>query len=104
MFSPLKKRGFCYNRVHMIAASVGVGTGDDAYQAGLEASNVALSGLPNKKADALLVFGSVSFDQDKLIVLIINGEVPVKLDGGAVHSQNPQASGMKSANPNFLAH
>ena len=51
----------------MIAASVGVGTGEDAYQAGLEAATMVLSGLPDKKVDALLVFGSVTFDQDKLI-------------------------------------
>lgn len=51
----------------MIAASVGVGTGNDAYKAGAEACAQALSGIPGGKASALIVFGSISFDQDKLI-------------------------------------
>ncbi len=51
----------------MITASVGVGTGPDAYKAGAEACIGALSGLPDKKANILFVFGSVAFDQDKLI-------------------------------------
>ncbi len=51
----------------MILASVGVGGGTDAYKAGAEAVTQALSGLPNKKANAILMFGSIAFDQDKLI-------------------------------------
>ena len=51
----------------MIAASVGVGTGPDAYKAGAEACMQVLSGLPDRKANVLFVFGSVSFDQDKLL-------------------------------------
>lgn len=52
----------------MIKASVGVGTGSDAYKAGIEATMQALSGIiPEKKANVLLVFGSAAFDQDKLM-------------------------------------
>jgi hypothetical protein len=52
----------------MIKASVGVGTGSDAFKAGIEATMQALSGIiPEKKANALFVFGSAAFDQDKLM-------------------------------------
>ncbi|MDO8520750.1 MAG: FIST N-terminal domain-containing protein [bacterium] len=51
----------------MIAASVGVGKGNDAFRAGKGACMQALDGMPEKKADALIVFGSIFFDQDKLI-------------------------------------
>lgn len=51
----------------MIVTGVGVGTGSNAYKAGTEACTQALSALPEHKADALIVFGSISFDQDKLI-------------------------------------
>ncbi len=51
----------------MIVASVGVGSDADAHKAGAEASTQALSGLPDKKASILFVFGSVTYDQDKLI-------------------------------------
>lgn len=52
----------------MIAASVGVGTGPEPYKAGAEACAQALSGLqPDQKAQVLFVFGSTTFDQDKLI-------------------------------------
>lgn len=51
----------------MIAASVGIGTAENAYKAGAEACADALENLPDKKAHLLLVFGSISFDQDKLI-------------------------------------
>lgn len=52
----------------MITASVGVGTGNDAYKAGVESCMQALAGIvPSKKANVLFVFGSMSFDQDKLI-------------------------------------
>lgn len=52
----------------MIAASIGIGTGQDSQKAGREACMAALSGLPlGKKADALIVFGSISLDQDKML-------------------------------------
>lgn len=52
----------------MIAASVGVGTGTDAYRAGAEACYQAIGGLPSGvSANAIIVFASTSFDQDKLI-------------------------------------
>lgn len=51
----------------MIIASVGVGTGADAYRAGVDACIEALSGLQLHKPQVLFVFASVSFDQDKLI-------------------------------------
>ena len=51
----------------MIVASVGVGKDTDAFKAGAEAGAQALSGLPNKRASILFVFGSVTYDQDKLI-------------------------------------
>lgn len=52
----------------MIKASIGVGTGPDAFKAGAEACTQAISGIiPEKQAELLLVFGSVSYDQDKLI-------------------------------------
>lgn len=52
----------------MISASVGVGTGQDPQKAGREACMAALAGLPpDKKADALMVFGSTALDQDKMI-------------------------------------
>lgn len=51
----------------MITASVGIGTDLDAHKAGVEACTQALQGLPSGKADVLFVFGSTSFDQEKLI-------------------------------------
>ncbi len=51
----------------MIAASVGVGTGSDAYRAGVDACAEAISGLSHLKPEVLFVFASISFDQDKLI-------------------------------------
>ncbi len=52
----------------MIVASVGVGMGPDSHKAGAEACAEALSGLPSlDNPPALIVFGSTSFDQDKLI-------------------------------------
>ena len=51
----------------MISASVGVGTGPDAYTAGEEACRHALGEMPKERAHALFVFGSVALDQDKLI-------------------------------------
>lgn len=54
----------------MIATSVGIGTGSSAYKAATEACMQALLSLPNHKADVLIVFGSVTLDQDKLIEAI----------------------------------
>ncbi len=51
----------------MIAASVGVGSGADAYRAGVDACTVALAGLSHHKPEVLFVFASIAFDQDKLI-------------------------------------
>ncbi|KKU79870.1 MAG: hypothetical protein UY04_C0001G0020 [Parcubacteria group bacterium GW2011_GWA2_47_7] len=52
----------------MIAASIGVGKGKDSHTAGAEACTQAISGLPKgKDADALIVFGSTTFDQDALV-------------------------------------
>jgi hypothetical protein len=51
----------------MIISSVGVGSGSDAYRAGVEACTVALSGLSFRAPSVLFVFASVTFDQDKLI-------------------------------------
>jgi hypothetical protein len=51
----------------MIAASVGVGLGTDAYRAGVDACAEALSGLSLHKPEVLFVFASVALDQDKLI-------------------------------------
>lgn len=51
----------------MIATSVGIGMGSNAMKAATEACTQALLGLPNNKAELLIVFGSVSLDQDKLI-------------------------------------
>ena len=57
----------CYNSICMIVASIGVGTDPDAFKAGAEACAQAVADLPLGKADLLIVFGSISFDQDKLI-------------------------------------
>lgn len=54
----------------MISASVGIGTGSSAYRAATEACTQALYGLPQHKAELLIVFGSVTLDQDKLIEAI----------------------------------
>ncbi len=51
----------------MITASVGIGSGTDAYRAGVDACAEALSGLALHKPEVLFVFASISFDQDKLI-------------------------------------
>jgi hypothetical protein len=51
----------------MILASIGVGNGDDAFKAGAEAASDALASLPMKKANLMIVFGSVAFDQDRLL-------------------------------------
>ena len=51
----------------MISMSVGVGVGEDSFKAGVDACQDAIAGLPNKRASLLLVFASVSFDQDKLL-------------------------------------
>lgn len=51
----------------MIAASIGIGKSFDAKNAGKEACLQALSSLPGNSADIFFVFGSISFDQDKLI-------------------------------------
>lgn len=56
-----------YLSEYMITARVGIGTDPDAFKAGAEACLQALEGLPEKKADVLFVFGSISFDQDKLL-------------------------------------
>jgi hypothetical protein len=51
----------------MIVASVGVGTGEDAYKVSREAAIAAVEGLPNKKPKLVIVFGSVVFDQDQML-------------------------------------
>jgi hypothetical protein len=52
----------------MIKASVGVGAESDAFKAGVEAATQAISSIvPEQKADLLLVFGSISLDQDQMI-------------------------------------
>jgi hypothetical protein len=52
----------------MISASVGVGTDKDSYKAGSEACAQAISGIPPPaRAHALIVFGSTTFDQDRLL-------------------------------------
>lgn len=51
----------------MIVANVGVGTGPDPEKAGREACLQALSLLPEKRADLVFVFSSVTHDQDKLL-------------------------------------
>lgn len=51
----------------MIVANVGVGTGSDPEKAGREACLQALALLPEKRADLILVFSSVGYDQDKLL-------------------------------------
>jgi hypothetical protein len=51
----------------MITASVGIGTDLDARKAGAEACMQALEGLSRHQANVLFVFGSISFDQDKLM-------------------------------------
>ena len=51
----------------MISASVGVGTGKDAYKVSREAAIAAVEGLPNKKPQLLVVFASVAFDQDQML-------------------------------------
>ncbi len=51
----------------MISAGVGIGTGENAYSAARDATLGALSGVLDHKAKTLLVFGSVSFDQDELL-------------------------------------
>ncbi len=54
--------------MHMISASVGVGTDADPYRAGEEACAQAISGLAmGARPHALIVFGSTTFDQDKLL-------------------------------------
>jgi hypothetical protein len=60
----------------MITASVGIGTDLDAYKAGTEACLQALQGLALNQAHILFVFGSTSFDQEKLMKGIseISGE------------------------------
>lgn len=53
---------------YMITASVGVGTDNDAYKAGREASAQAVSGIAaENRVHVLIVFGSTQFDQDKLL-------------------------------------
>lgn len=54
----------------MIVASVGVGNDGNPEKAGKEACLQALSGLPNNHADLLIVFASVSYDQDRIIAAI----------------------------------
>lgn len=51
----------------MISVSVGIGTGDDAYKAGLEACDDVFERLAPLPNVALIVFSSVAFDQDKLM-------------------------------------
>lgn len=51
----------------MISVGVGIGTGDDAYKAGLEACGEALERLVPASHRALIVFSSVALDQDKLM-------------------------------------
>lgn len=51
----------------MISVSVGIGTGDDAYKAGLEACDDVLEHLAPAPNVALIVFASVAMDQDKLM-------------------------------------
>lgn len=51
----------------MISVSVGIGTGDDAYKAGLEACDDVLERLAPAPNVAFVVFASVSMDQDKLM-------------------------------------
>lgn len=75
----------------MIAASVGVGKGNDAFLAGKEACEQALAGMParvgteaggpERKADALLVFGSIFFDQDKLVAGVASAAQGIPMIG-----------------------
>lgn len=51
----------------MISAGIGIGTGGDAHKAGRDAAADALESLPGRTATAVVVFGSVSFDQDQLL-------------------------------------
>jgi hypothetical protein len=52
----------------MITASVGVGKDHDAYKAGREACVQALAGIsPAHKVQLLVVFGSTTYDQEKMI-------------------------------------
>jgi len=52
----------------MIISSVGVGTDKDSYKAGREACTQAMSGIPaDQKINLLIVFGSTSYDQDRLV-------------------------------------
>lgn len=54
----------------MIATSVGIGIGSNVDKAATEACTQALLSLPNNKAEVLIVFGSVTLDQDKLVEVI----------------------------------
>ncbi len=54
----------------MIRTGIGIGTGDDAYKAGLEACDELTQTLPMGAGSAVLVFSSVSFDQDRLLEAI----------------------------------
>ncbi len=65
----------------MITASVGVGTGNDAYRAGVDAATEALEGLLHQKPAILFVFASITFDQDKLIEGIVKTAPGVLLVG-----------------------
>jgi len=55
----------------MLFISVGVGTGDDAYKAGLEACDEAIATLNGHQPKLCFVFASVAFDQEKLLEAIV---------------------------------
>lgn len=50
-----------------IAAGVGIGQRDDAYQAGVIACQEAFNRLGQKTADVVIVFSSVAYNQEKMI-------------------------------------
>jgi len=51
----------------MIKAGVGASKNDDSYQAGYEACKKALKSMDDKKADLVIAFSSVHFDQEQVV-------------------------------------
>ena len=50
-----------------IIANVGLSEGEDSYAVGANACQDAVSKLPNEKADLVIVFASVKYDQEKML-------------------------------------
>lgn len=66
-----------------IIANVGLADGDDSYAVGANACQNALSKLPDERADVVIVFASVKYDQTKMLAGVQSVSKEVLLVGAS---------------------